>query len=129
MSVQQQPFTTHRPSLIFRNKAAWEGVRIEHSRRMSGGSSVEYCHEEHQITIIIEGTFTAQTQSSTGSSRISTRRVGHTCVIPSGQAYVLRSNEEMEYLSIYIDPALLSRAASDSSVSDRVDLIEACGAV
>jgi AraC family transcriptional regulator len=49
-------------------------------------------------------------------------------MIPSGQAYVLRSNEEMEYLSIYIDPAMLSRAASDSSVRDRVDLIEACGA-
>jgi AraC family transcriptional regulator len=34
----------------------------------------------------------------------------------------------MEYLSIYIDPALLQRAAADSSVPDRVELVEACSA-
>jgi AraC family transcriptional regulator len=127
MSAQQQPLTRHHPSLIFNNKASWEGIRIEHGR-MPSGKSVEHRHEEHQIAIILEGTFTAETQSSNGCSRIGTRTAGHTCVIPSGQSYLLRSNEEMEYLSIYIEPAMLSRAASDSSVPERVELIEACSA-
>ena len=127
MSAEQQSFTRDHPSLIFRNKTTWDGIRIEHGR-MSSGKSVEHCHEEHQIGIILEGTFTAETQSPTGCSRIGTRMAGHTCVIPSGQAYVLRSSEDMEYLSIYIDPALLKRAAADSSVPGRVELVEACSA-
>jgi AraC family transcriptional regulator len=95
---------------------------------MMSGKSVEHRHDEHQIAIILDGTFTAETQTSTGCSRMAVRTAGHTCVSPSGQAYVLRSSEEMEYLSIYIEPSLLARAAADSSVPDRIELIEACGA-
>jgi AraC family transcriptional regulator len=49
-------------------------------------------------------------------------------VIPSGQAYILTSHEEMEYLSVYLAPEMLARAAFDSSVPDRLEIVEACNA-
>ena len=114
-------------SMIFRRRSSWEGVVVEHGR-MTAGKSVEHCHTEHQIALILEGTFTAQMQSATGCSRVGTESPGQTCGIPSGQSYRVRSNEEMEYVSIYLDPLLLSRAAFDSSGPERVELAEACGA-
>ena len=132
MSAEPQPPVNESPpdgksSLIFSRRSAWQGVLVEHGR-MTAGKTVEHCHSEHQIAIILDGTFTAEMQSSTGASRIGNESAGQTCVIPSGQPYRLRSDEEMEYLPIYLDPVLLSRAAFDSYGPDRVELAEACGA-
>jgi AraC family transcriptional regulator len=131
MSAERQPVNEMTPdeksSLIFNRRSTWEGIRVEHGR-MPAGKSAEHCHDEHQIAIILEGTFTAEMQSATGRSRIGNESPGQTCVIPSGQPYRLRSNEEMEYLSIFMDPILLSRAAFDTYGPDRVELAEACAA-
>ena len=127
MSTEQSMIAAPSPSLPFTRRAVWEGIRIEHGR-LARGRVVERCHDEHQIGIVIDGTFTVETKASTGSLVCGTREPGHTCIIPSGQSYLLRSNEELEYLSIYLDPALLARAAHDSSLPDRFSLAQACSA-
>ena len=118
--LQQSPF-------IFRTRADWDGITVQHCRLRSG-EMIEKKLDRHQIVILLEGSFTSTMESATGRRRAGWRRVGHTPIIPAGQSYSVRWDDELEDLSIYLDPALLARAAAEAAVCERVELIEACSA-
>jgi AraC family transcriptional regulator len=65
-------------------------------------------------------------ESATGQRRTGRRSSGHTPIVPAGQSYSAYWEEELEELSIHLDPAFLARAAAEASVSDKVELVEAC---
>jgi AraC family transcriptional regulator len=110
---------------IFNNTAKWDGISVQHCRLRSG-ESTERGHARHQIVILLEGSFTATMVSATGRRRSGWRGNGQTPIIPAGQSYSAYWREELEDLSIYLDPALLARVAAEAAVSDRVELVEAC---
>ncbi|HKP88012.1 MAG TPA: AraC family transcriptional regulator [Blastocatellia bacterium] len=117
---QQSPF-------IFNTKATWDGMTVQHCRLRSG-EMVDKTLTRHQIVILLEGSFTATTQSATGHRRTGWRTAGQTPIMPAGQTYSVSWEDELEDLSIYLDPALIARAAAEAMISERVELIEACNA-
>ena len=126
MAAQRDSILVQSP-FIFNNTAKWDGISVQHCRLRSGESTVRG-NARHQIVVLLEGSFTATMESSNGRRRSGWRGDGHTPIIPAGQGYSAHWEEELEDLSIYLDPALLARAAAEASVSDRVELIEACNA-
>jgi AraC family transcriptional regulator len=112
---------------IFNKTAHWDGITVQHCR-LRGGESVARWNARHQIFIPLAGSFTARLESATGRSRTGSRGVAHTPIIPAGQTYSVRWEEELEHLSIYLDPSLLARAAAEAMISDGVELVVACDA-
>ena len=70
----------------------------------------------------------AEPQSLAAGRRVVRRAVGHTSIVPLGEPYLTHFDEEVEYLTVYLEPSVLARVASDSLNSERVRLIHACDA-
>jgi AraC family transcriptional regulator len=124
MAAQRDSILVQSP-FIFNNIAEWDGIRVQHCR-LRTGESVERWHTRHEIVVLLAGSFTATMESATGQRRTGRRSSGHTPIVPAGQSYSAYWEEELEELSIHLDPAFLARAAAEASVSDKVELVEAC---
>jgi AraC family transcriptional regulator len=117
-----------RPStVVFSRTVEWDGVRVKHSRVRRGGSQ-KYCHAQHLIAVPLFGSVRAEPQSLTSGRGVVLRGVGHTSIVPFGEPYLTHFDEEVEYLVIYLEPALLARAASDSADAGSVHLAHASDA-
>ncbi|MCA1850743.1 MAG: AraC family transcriptional regulator, partial [Acidobacteria bacterium] len=58
--------------------------------------------------------------------RTSVQTRGGVCVIPSGQLYRARLEGDAEHLSIFLEPSLVLRAASESRVPGGIEVVEKC---
>ena len=94
---------------------------------MRRSGAVNYCHAEHLIAVPLEGSVRAEPRSLAGRGVVR-RAVGHTSVVPLSESYLTHFEEEVEYVTVYLEPSLLARAAGDSPDSGRVRLIHACDA-
>ena len=112
---------------IFNKRADWDGLTVQHCRLRSG-EMIEKKHSRHQIVILLQGTFTSSMVTASGRRRSGWRSAGHTPIIPAGQSYSARWDDELEDFSIFLDPSLLVRVAAEARISDRVELMEACNA-
>ncbi|HEU4390341.1 MAG TPA: hypothetical protein VFV34_21235, partial [Blastocatellia bacterium] len=97
--------------------ARWGGITLKH-RRVGQGSDEEHWHTEHQIVVPLAGSFSAEVQSPTGKQIVSESVIGNVYVVPAGQPIAARSDRGVEYLSIYLDPALVERAAAETMLRD-----------
>lgn len=120
------PTTNEHAKYIFKRVAAWHGVRVQHLRVTEGDMS-EVQLADHQIAIPLDGAYRVEAITGSGFRRIVMRTVGNTCLIPAGQPYSVNWKNELENVSIYLPPAFLSRLAAESLMTDRLELIEACG--
>lgn len=109
----------------FTRTAVWNGLTVKH-RREGPGHIPEHWHSEHQIVIPLGGSFTAETQSRNGRRRTTRSTVGLVYLLPSGQPNLASCDDWVEYLSIYLDPELLNRAAAESFPEYGVELVETC---
>ena len=120
------PIATRQSKFIFKRSATWRSVRVQHLR-VREGEMPEISHDEHSIAIPLEGSFTVTGTSAGGLRGIGSRTVGHTSIVPAGQPYSAQWRGELEEVSIFLPPAVLSRLAAESLMTDRVELIEGCG--
>lgn len=120
------PTIREQSKYIFKRAAAWRGVRVQHVR-VTEGEMPEMHHAEHSVAIPLKGSFTVAALSASGLCSIGVHSVGHTCIVPAEQPYSAQWNDEIEEVSIFLPPAVLSRLAAESLMTDRVELIEACG--
>jgi AraC family transcriptional regulator len=111
--------------VIFDRRANWNGISLKHAR-VIGGESGEHSSGDHEIAIPLEGSFTAQLYSATGACRRAVSTVGHTSILPAGQVISASAEKEIEYLSIFLSPALFSRVADEAGLVGKVELVEAC---
>jgi AraC family transcriptional regulator len=125
MAAQRDSILVQSP-FIFNNIAKWDGITVQHCRLLSG-ESIERSYARHQIVVLLEGSFTATMESAGGRRCSSWRGQGHTPIIPAGQSYSAHWTEELEDLSIFLDPSLLARVSAEASISDKVELIATCG--
>jgi AraC family transcriptional regulator len=114
----------HSSPVLFKRKASWDGIRLEHYR-FRAGELPEHRHAEHLIAISLSGTCNGEISTESGF-RTRDQVKGSVCVIPSGQLYRARLNGESEHLAIYVEPSLLSRAAADSRSPASVEVMEKC---
>ena len=114
----------HLSPVLFKRKASWDGIRLEHYR-FRKGELPDHRHAEHLIAISLSGTCNGEISTESGF-RTRDQAKGSVCVIPSGHLYHARLNGESEHLAIYVEPSLLLRAAADSRSPASVEVIEKC---
>jgi AraC family transcriptional regulator len=109
---------THPSSPIFVEKrsAAWGAVRVDHCR-FGEGQLPEHSHASHMLLLALSRC--GGELRAAGGFRTRAQVRGGVCVIPSGQPFAARLGGDTECLAIYLDPALVARAAREAgSVGD-----------
>lgn len=110
--------------IVFKRKAAWDGIRLEHYRFRTGELPA-HRGKEHLITIALGGNCNGEIRTASGF-HTSGQLKGSVCIIPAGQSYQARLDGESEHLAMYVEPSLLLHAASVSHTSGVVEVIEKC---
>jgi AraC family transcriptional regulator len=110
-------------AVVFKRKAAWDGIRLEHVG-LGIGELPQHRHPEHVVLISLsdgcQGEFT--TESGFGMRGTQTR--GSVCVLPSGLEHKATIEGRSEYLALYVEPKLVSRAASESRLTGSFRIAE-----
>jgi AraC family transcriptional regulator len=110
--------------IVFKRKAAWEGIRLEHYRFRTGDLP-EHRGKEHLITIALSGNCNGEIRTASGF-HTSRQTRGSVCIIPAGQSYSARLEGDSEHLAIYVEPSLLLHAASASRTTGDIEVVERC---
>lgn len=110
--------------ILFRRKAVWDGIRLEHYRFRTGELPARR-GKQHLITIAIGGNCNGEIRTASGF-HTSGQVKGSVCIIPAGQTYSARLEGESEHLALYVEPSLLLHAASGSHATGNVEVIEKC---
>jgi AraC family transcriptional regulator len=110
-------------AVVQKRKAAWDGIRLEHCQ-LRGGDLPSHSHSEHVILISLgegcRGELT--TASGLGMRGVQTR--GAVAVLPSGLAHQASLEGPSEYLTLYLDPSFIDRAADDAHLNGRFAIQE-----
>ncbi len=101
--------------------AAWKQIRLER-HPPNVGRVPEHAHDEHLALVPLDAACEGELKAS-GGFRAGRCGAGGAAVIPAGQPHSASSDGPAEYVSLYLDPALVLRAASDSGVRGRVELV------
>lgn len=109
--------------ILFKRKAAWEGIRIEHLR-LNSGELPEHHHRYHLMMVPIGAGCTGELRTANGFCLRGRQSLEGVCVIPAGVAHRAQLEGMSEHLAVYLDPAVITRAASAAHVSQTLDVIE-----
>jgi len=107
--------------VVLRRQAAWGAVRLEHYR-FRAGELPEHHHPEHLVLVSLSRC-TGELRTASGFRACAPLR-GGVCVIPSGQPFASRLGGDTECLAIYLDPALVARAAAETFAPGGFEVIE-----
>lgn len=109
--------------LLMKRKATWDGLRLEHYQFRSG-ELPEHSHAEHTVLISLTDGGHAEMQTGGGLKVVGTQSRGSICVLPAGLRHKARLSGPSEHLALYVDPSLIDRAAAQSKLSTRYELVE-----
>lgn len=112
-------------TVIFKRKAAWDGIRLEHCG-LRAGDLPEYCHREHLALISLSNGHGGELRTGNGWRIRGPRRRGSVCVLPSGLAHTATLEGASEHVGLYLDPGIVMRAATESGINPNVELVERC---
>ncbi len=110
--------------VLSKRTATWDGISLVHYR-LGTGELPEHHSPQHLVTLALGDECNGEIRTASGF-RTHGRNRGSVCVIPSGQAYSARMEGESEHLAIFVEPALVLRAAQESRPSKSVEILEAC---
>ncbi len=108
------------PIFVEKRGAAWGPVRVEHYR-LRAGELPEHEHREHLLLLALSGC--SGEMRTAGGLRAAAQARGSVCLIPSGEPFSTRVGGDTECLGIYLDPALIERAARDADPSGRFEVV------
>ena len=108
------------PIFVEKRGAAWGPVRVEHYR-LRAGELPEHEHREHLLLLALSGC--SGEMRTAGGMRASARARGGVCLIPSGEPFWTSVGGDTECLGIYLDPALVERAALDADPGSRFEVV------
>jgi AraC family transcriptional regulator len=109
-------------SVVFKRKAAWDGIRLEHVR-LNPGELPPHRHQEHTILISLTDGCRGELATSSGGMR-GIRSRGNVCVLPSGLEHQATVEAVSEHLALYLDPIVITRAASDAKLPGNFEIVE-----
>lgn len=107
-------------------EAAWAWVSVE-KFRVPPSEHPDILYDKHQVFLPLRGVF-AQGHRSTVGFRTDAAGVGDVSIVPALTAHRGRSETGGEFASVFLDPALLARAADVERRSERADLLPRFGA-
>jgi AraC family transcriptional regulator len=108
-----------------KRSTAWEGVRIDHTVVLEAGSK-NHVYDSHDITIPLAGSFIASVERIGGYKPISRSIPGKAYLLPAGHQSISRWDGKMECLSVFLEPALVARVASEVNASPAIELRQSC---
>lgn len=118
MAKSEASHASHAPAAT---SAAWGHIRIErHAPR--AGTVPEHQHDEH-LALVALGACRSDELKAAGGFRAGRCGAGGALVVPAGQPHSASTDGASEYASLYLDPALVTRAASESGVRGRVEIV------
>jgi AraC family transcriptional regulator len=109
--------------ILFSSRSEFTGFGIRHLRVLPG-ELVEQADPFHKINVTLEGSVLAKKHGSTGKSRTSRVEKGTVCVNPAGQPASVVWKEEMECLTIMLNPVFVAQTAMEHDFSAKVEFIE-----
>jgi len=107
--------------LTVEKKVSWNGLRVVHYRARHGELS-EHAHLQHQVIIPLSGSFEGVLHTAAGTNANGRVAVGSVCILPARSRHAAYFPGEAEYLSLYIEPALVARAGGASPA----EIVEQC---
>ena len=110
----------HSSPFVEKRGAAWGPVRVEHYR-LRAGELPEHEHRQHLLLVSLSGC--SGEMWTAGGMRARAQPRGGVCVIPSGEPFATRVGSDSEALGIYLDPALVERAALDADPVARFEVV------
>ncbi len=111
-------------NLIQKKQAAWNGISLTHYR-VGPGQIPEHLNQEHLIALSLSERCQSEIRLASGF-RARDQQKGSVCIIPSGHPFAVNFEAESEHLAIFLDPSLVTRAAAETNVSSRTEVIESC---
>ena len=110
----EEPFQKNPASpVVFKRKAAWDGIRLEHIR-LNAGNLPKHCHAEHAVLISLTDGCKGELTTGSGLGMRGTQTRGGICVLPAGLEHQANLDGTSEHLGLYLDPKLIDRVAVDS---------------
>ena len=98
----------------FLQRAEWEGVSV-HRAQVVAGRMLPHVFEKHELNINISGLLTNEKVGLSGDIVTLLEKERSLCLTTAGQTAAAHWDGPIDNLGIYIDPAFLSRTASESA--------------
>jgi AraC family transcriptional regulator len=111
------------PAVVRKRRAAWDGISLEHYY-LRGGELPAHRHREHVVLISLSDGCKGELITSSGIGVRGTQRRGNICVLPSGLEHQAALEGKSEQLALYVDPLLITKAASETQLSGSFEIAE-----
>jgi len=110
-------------AVVFKRKAAWDGIRLEHVR-LSAGDLPKHRHKEHTILISLTDGCKGELTTGSGLGMRGTQTKGGVSILPSGLEHQASVEGTSEHLALYLEPKLITRAAAESRLNGTLEIAE-----
>ena len=110
-------------AVVLKRQAAWDGIKLEHCKLRTGELPV-HRHREHVVLISLADGCKGELITSSGIGVRGTQTRGNICVLPSGLEHQASLEGDSQYVALYLEPALIAKAASESHLSGGFEIAE-----
>lgn len=110
-------------AVVRKRKAAWDGIRLEHCE-LRPGELPRHRHREHVVLLSLTDGCRGELITGSGIGMSGTQRKGGVCVLPSGLDHQAVLEGHSEHLALYLDPSLITKAASEAQLAGSFELAE-----
>jgi AraC family transcriptional regulator len=110
-------------AVVRKRKAAWDGIRLEHCQ-LRPGELPRHRHREHVILLSLTDGCRGELITGSGIGVSGTQTKGNICIVPAGLDHQAVLEANSEHLALYLDPSLISKAASEAQVAGSFEIAE-----
>src|ERR1043165_4605558 len=110
-------------AVVHKRKHAWDGLRLEHCQ-LQPGELPAHTHHEHVVLLSLTDGCKGELITSSGIGVRGTQTRGNICVLSSGLKHRAALEGKSEHLALYVDPRLITKAASEAELSGSVEIVE-----
>jgi AraC family transcriptional regulator len=116
---------SHSSPLISKRSAAWDRIRLEHYR-FGRGHFPEHQHTEHTAIVSLSGASAGELKTASGFRARGCGASGGVIVLPALRPHTVSIDGPSEYVSLFLDPSILARAALEAGVAHGAEIVESC---
>jgi len=109
--------------VVFKRKAAWEGIHLEHVR-LTAGELPKHRHAENVILISLTDNCKGELTTGSGQGMRGALKKGGVGVLPSGLEHQATLDGPSENLALFVDSKLMYRAAVDAGLERNFEIVE-----
>src|SRR5215217_1113053 len=110
-------------AVVRKRKAAWDGIKLEHCE-LRPGELPRHRHREHVILLSLTNGCKGELITGSGMGISGTQTKGNICVVPAGLDHQAVLEANSENLALYIDPSLITKAASEAQLAGSFEIAE-----